>query len=216
MRQIVLLYSIIVLALSCKHKTSSSFHKLKGSEQKITVSTIDSAIARKIKLFNSGYYSTKKSTKIKDLVGLAIRDSSATNPFNKYEIDFYHLCYGGVYNWFIDLEEKVIFSYKYNMEPTPLTIENINFWIEIENILNKNDQVTLHVGKVYRNKNSKFVNKPFERIVIEINEMEPSIVELKLDSSGEIDFRNVFRYNTYTYKKFESKFPKASCGDFDG
>jgi|GEM_PF-3493163 len=157
----------------------------------------------------------------KELIGLGIKDSSATDIYKKYWIDFNTICYPSALSLYIDISKKRIYAYDYTFyfEEKKFSIDDISisyvFHIDSFNINENTYSFEINMIKhMYLEESEKIQYNPIVLNFRKINRIQ--IYELSIKEDDENYFSNTLRYKRYTIKSLETDFTREDCGDFDG
>jgi len=145
-----------------------------------TIKNDVSNLKNKVSTYPNSLFNTK-------LIGLAIKDSLATNPYKKYWIDFGSYCYSPALSFFIDTKKIVT--------------DNENYQIR----LNKIEQYRFE-----DHPKNEVIKTVFNFIKLD------TVFKLEIKNKLPFQYYEVDRYTIFVNKKEESKFEHEGCGDFDG
>ncbi|WP_271783485.1 hypothetical protein [Aquimarina algiphila] len=149
------------------------------------------------------------------LIGLAIKDSVANNPYNKYWIDFDAYCYSPAISFYIDTYKKKIYGIEYTFENTPIEEDKILFQFDIKRIISDNGNYDIYLNKVEQFTVESYDKIEYIETVFNFEKLN-TVYELTIKNNPPIFYSEVNRYNFFVNKKKESKFEHEDCGDFDG
>jgi len=224
-------YLIIFIFISCKES------KTQKQESIFSKETIKDSLKKKIfasdslKLMNSKrdtLISKKQKEKTntnvffdKELIGLGIKDSLASNIYNKYWVDFNAICYPSALSLYIDISKKKIYAYDYTFyfEQKKFSIDEISvsyvFHIDSFNIIENAYSFEINmIEHLFLEEDDRIQYNPIVLNFIKFNTIQ--IYELNIKESSDNYYSKSLRYKTYIFKSLETDFPREDCGDFDG
>lgn len=153
----------------------------------------------------------------KKLVGLGVLNENEKDIYKKYEIDFYHLCYGPAFSFFIDVINHNVYVYEYDEYDILLSKIQIRYVLKINEIQLIDKGYSLKIKNGYEViDGNKLEQLKFNDISLNLNNSNSMIYSVSITHDYDNYFSNIFRYTIYANKEEEQKFARADCGDFDG
>ncbi len=154
------------------------------------------------------------------LIGLGIRDSSATDIFQRYWVDFYYTCYPSSYYLYIDSMSNKIFVYDFpsdNLSDDEFSVDmvQVRLIFHITNIHKDGKSLSFKIHKVDEmwNENTESKELSETQFILTCSSDIPTY-ELKI--LGNNSYNNTLRYNIFTLLSKSKAFEYEDCGDFDG
>lgn len=173
-----------------------------------TIKNDVSNLKNKVSTYPNSLFNTK-------LIGLAIKDSLATNPYKKYWIDFGSYCYSPALSFFIDTAKNKMYAVEYTFKNEPIKKEEIIFQLDIKKIVTDNENYQIRLNKIEQ---YRFEDHPKNEVIKTVFNFIKLDTVFKLEIKNKLPFQyyEVDRYTIFVNKKEESKFEHEGCGDFDG
>ncbi|WP_128755294.1 hypothetical protein [Aquimarina sediminis] len=228
MRTIVFYFTILTMFIACKESQKNTQNG--DLSKKVVINSSkkdkdsDSLLLTAIKRDTS--IPSKESKKVypildKELIGLGVRDSLATDVFKRYWVDFNAICYPSAFSLYIDASAKKIYAYDYSFcfEGKNFSIQDLSlsYIFHIESYQEVQGNYRFKINKVEHLYSGEEVIQ-LDKIQISFSKVNlvNQIYKLKIKESEEAHYSNILRYNIYAFKSIENKFEKEDCGDFDG